>query len=77
MTHAPSTNIPFKVIEFEAKAAKFKEMEMEHERIAEVDIQTLQNKIVELEKELNFQTERSKELENKNVGLSKFKLKRF
>ena len=60
----------FQVIEFEGKAAKFKEIEKEHSKIG--NMQNLQNRIVELEQQLNFQTERSKELEIKNTDLSEF-----
>ena len=60
----------FQVIEFEGKAAKFKEIEKEHSKIG--NMQNLQNRIVELEQQLNYQTERSKELEIKNTDLSKF-----
>ena len=49
------------MIEFEGKAAKFKEIEKEHSKIG--NMQNLQNRIVELEQQLNYQTERSKELE--------------
>jgi len=56
------------VIEFEGKAAKFKEIEKEHSKIG--NMQNLQNRIVELEQQLNFQTEKSKELEIKNTDLS-------
>ena len=58
------------VIEFEGKAAKFKEIEKEHSKIG--NMQNLQNRIKELEQELSYQTERSKELEIKNSDLSKF-----
>ena len=58
----------FQVIEFEDKAAKFKEIEKEHSKIG--NMQNLQNRIVELEQQLNFQTEKSKELEIKNTDLS-------
>ena len=57
----------FQVIEFEDKAAKFKEIEKEHSKIG--NMQNLQNRIVELEQQLNFQTEKSKELEIKNTDL--------
>ena len=60
----------FQVIEFEGKAAKFKEIEKEHSKIG--NMQNLQNRIVDLEEQLNYQTERSKELEIKNTDLSKF-----
>ena len=61
----------FQVIEFEGKAAKFKEIEKEHSKIG--NTQNLQNRIKELEQELSYQTERSNELEIKNSDLSKFK----
>ena len=60
----------FQVVEFEGKAAKFKEIEKEHSKIG--NMQNLQNRIVDLEQQLNYQTERSKELEIKNTDLSKF-----
>ena len=54
------TFFSFQVIEFEGKAAKFKEIEKEHSKIG--NMQNLQNRIKELEQELGYQTERSHNL---------------